>query len=196
MTSRSSGPESLPPERETTGAASSETVVVGRVRRAHGIRGEVLVESWSDVADRFDPGQELLVGGERGALERLRVERSRNHGNGWLVSFAGIADRDRAAALAGARIEVERARVPRPPEATYYYFELVGCRCVDATAGDLGTVTDVIEDGGGLLLRIESSGRELLIPFVDAFLETVDVARRRIELRLPPGLVETCTFAS
>ncbi len=61
--------------------------------------------------------------------------------------------------------------------------------------GELGEVTEVIEDGGGTLLRVEGQGRGLLVPFVDAFLVSVDVAAGRIELALPPGLVEICSSA-
>ena len=88
------------------------------------------------------------------------------------------------------------AEVPPPPAGLYYHFELVGCRCLDAESGDLGEVTAVIEDGGGVLLEVSGAGRTLPVPFVEAFLESVDVAGKTICLRLPPGLVETCSSRS
>lgn len=177
--------------------ALPDTVVVGRVVRAHGLRGEVRVEVLSDVAERFAPGSELLLlrpGHKTG--ERVRVATYRPLPDGALLRFEGCDDRVRAEAIRGAALEVAREQVPPAPTDSYYYFELVGCACHDAEAGDLGTVVDVIEDGGGHLLRVETEGRTLLIPFVAAYIEALDVTGRRIDLRLPPGLVETCASES
>jgi 16S rRNA processing protein RimM len=72
----------------------------------------------------------------------------------------------------------------------------VGCRCRDGRYGELGRVAEVVEDGGGLLLEIESPGRHLLVPFVRAFLKSVDVTAGEIELDLPEGLIEACESKS
>ena len=89
-----------------------------------------------------------------------------------------------------------RDLVPQAPNGAYYYFELANCRCVDRNAGDLGLVIEIVEDGGGLLLRVEGENRELLVPFVESYLVKVDISRQLIELDLPLGLVETCTSKS
>jgi 16S rRNA processing protein RimM len=178
-----------------------ETVLVGRVLRPHGVSGEVVVQVLSDVPGRFDPGSSLLVADEEGRPgapaglprlpPRLEVETSRPHKGGALVRFAGLADRDGAESLRGVHLAVERARVPPAPEGTYYHYELVGCRCFEGER-ELGTVVEVTEDGGGLLLIVEREGRRLPVPFVARFLKGVDVAVGEIRLELPPGLVETC----
>ena len=191
------------------------TVLVGRVLRPHGVRGEVLVEVLSDVPGRLDRGSSLLPTDEEGAPlagpaarslpPRLTVAASRPHREAALVRFAGFEDRDGAAALAGVWLAVERERVPPPPEGSFYRYELVGCRCRDA-GRDLGRVVDVIEDGGGLLLIVEAAEeagegggrrpRRLPVPFVASFLKRVDVAAGEIDLELPPGLVEACESTS
>jgi len=171
-------------------------VLVGRIRRAHGVRGEVLVEVLSDVRDRFRPGgrlQLVTATGERGEVEVAAV---RGHGDGLLLRLAGCEDRDRAEGLRGALLEVAPAASPPPPAGAYYYYEIVGCACLDRRAGPLGEVTGVIEDGGGLLLEIQREGRTLLVPFVRAYLVAFDRAARRIELELPEGLIETCVSRS
>lgn len=185
------------------------TVEVGRIRRSHGVRGEVVVESFSDAPDRFAVGRELLVspaadarGAVRlpGAQRRLTVASLRPHKGALLVGFEGIESRDDADALRGALLEVERSQVPEPPEGTYYYFELVGCRVRDVREGDLGEVADVIEDGGGVLLAIDlvagNGERRLLVPFVRTMVRSVDTAGGVIELELPEGLVEACVSRS
>lgn len=175
------------------------TVWVADVLRPHGIRGEVKLEIHSDVPGRFDPGSELLVVGAQAAhppVSSVQVASFRPVRGGGVARFEGFENRDQAESLRGARLEVERRRCPRPPEGSFYFWQLAGCRCVDAEAGELGQVADVIEDGGGVLLRVTDAEREVLVPFVDAFLERVDVTSGRIDLRLPPGLVETCASRS
>lgn len=172
-------------------------VEVGRILRPHGVRGELLVEVYSEVEERFEPGSVLLVvdgsGAERGSLH---VIGSRPHRGGLLVSFEEVWDRDQAAELRDSLLAVRRDQVPSPPEDSYYYFDLVGCRCQDRHLGSLGDVLDVVEDGGGLLLKVGDSRRQLLIPFVRAYLRDIDVERGEIELEIPPGLLEACEFKS
>jgi 16S rRNA processing protein RimM len=168
----------------------AEGVVVGQVLRPHGVRGESVVEVHTDRDDRFAPGAELtceLAAGSR----RLAVETSRAHKGRLLVRFVGVDDRDRAEELRGGLLTVPRDLVDPAPAGAYYYFELVGCTLVDASAGVLGEVTDVLENGGGLLLEV-GGGAGVLVPFVRAYLTNVDVDARRIDVDLPPGLIEAC----
>jgi 16S rRNA processing protein RimM len=68
--------------------------------------------------------------------------------------------------------------------------------CFTAAGEELGEVLEVVEDGGGHLLRLRRDSGELLVPFVEAFLHHLDIAAGRIELSLPPGLIDICTSAS
>ena len=180
-------------------------MLVGLVTRPHGVRGEVKIEVLSDVPDRFDPGRELLVTGGR-SVERARVAGFRPIRGGAILRLDSYRTREHAETLRGKRLEVPRCEVPPAPEGLYYHFDLVGCRCLDAELGELGEVTAVVEDGGGILLEVArppragdrgtEAGRTVPVPFVEAFLESVDVAGKQIRLRLPPGLVETCESGS
>lgn len=193
-----SSKSSTDPPREDPG-----TVAVGRVLRAHGLRGEVVVEVASDNPERFADGAELLLmaPGQAGealpeaARRRLVVASSRPHRGALLVAFEGVEDRDAADALRG-ELAVPAGEVPAPPPGTWYHFQLLGCRVVDAAAGEIGEVVDLIEDGGGLLLVVEGGGRRVPVPFVERFLVAVDPAARRIEVALPEGLIETCASTS
>ncbi len=179
---------------------SLDRVLVGLITRPHGVRGEVKVEIWSDVPNRFDPGRELLVETDRSTIRKLRIASFRPARGGGIVHFDGCRDRNQAEALRGAQLAIPRSEVPAAPAGQYYHFDLVGCRCVDAELGELGEVQAVAEDGGGVLLEVAmpspdagaTTPRILSVPFVQAFLESVDVAGKQIRLRLPPGLVETC----
>jgi 16S rRNA processing protein RimM len=177
--------------RSSKKTRSEDRVEVGRVLRPHGVHGEVVVEPYSDLPERFEAGAELLSAGRR-----VTVETVRPHRGGLLVRFEGVPDRDAAEVLRGSVLEIARAAVPEAPEGTWYYFELVGCLCHDRREGALGEVTDVIEDGGGVLLDVHDGGRRVLVPFVRDFVRRVDPESRRIELDLPEGLVEACASRS
>lgn len=190
---------------------SAQTVEVGRVHAAHGVRGEVSVEPYSEVEGRFAPGARFRparpewTAGTAGGRE-LTVETVRPHKTRLLIRFEGVSDRDAAEALRGTVLEVSRDEVPEPPEDTWYYFQLVGCRCHDAREGDLGEVVGVTEDGGGVLLEVRKGSRRLLVPFARALVKSVVPAGAggaadgeeggRIELELPEGLVEACASKS
>ena len=166
------------------------------MRRAHGVRGEVVVEVFSDVQERFSVGAEIdlvLLDGQR---RRSKIAAVSLAGSSARVQFEGVEDRDTAEELREAVLEVGRSEVPPAPEGSYYFFELLGCRCVDETRGELGRVERVLEDGGGLLLEVRSEGQTVLVPFVQAFLRRVDVEAGRIDVDLPAGLVDTCASRS
>jgi 16S rRNA processing protein RimM len=174
-----------------------ESVTVGRVLRPHGVRGEVVVEVLSDVPDRFARGSRMLGIREGWPPVPLRVAAGRVHKSGAVVRFEGCEDRDRAEELRDLWLEVPRSEVPAAEPGTYYEYELIGCLC-RVGGEELGRVVEVVEDGGGLLLIVEDGegGRRIPVPFVREFLREVDVAGARIELELPPGLVETCASRS
>jgi 16S rRNA processing protein RimM len=183
-----------------TEPAEDEVIVVGRLVRPHGVRGEHKLEVLSDNPERFEKGNELLLGfpwrdgrpGYRLPLRVVRVRAYRQVRGGALIGFEGCDSREDAEMWRNGELSVERSDVPAAPEGLHYYFELVGCRCRDREAGELGEVVEVVEDGGGHLLRLQQLDRELLVPFVDAFVERLDVEAREMDLRLPPGLVEIC----
>lgn len=162
------------------------------MRRPHGVRGRLVVQPLSDVEGRFAPGHELDLVTADGRRRPVEIAQAAPHGADLLVSLVGLDDRDAAESLRGATFEVSRAETPAAPDGAFYYFELIGCRCADREAGELGVVEDVVEDGGGLLLAVGDGARTILVPFVGSFLRSVDVEARRIDLELPEGLIDSC----
>jgi 16S rRNA processing protein RimM len=172
-----------------------ESVAVGRVLRPHGVRGEVVIEVLSDVPGRFQPGSRVQGIRPGKPPLALTVATGRPHKSGAVVRFAGCEAREAAEALRGLDLEVPRAEVPSAPSGTYYQYELLGCLCRN-DGEELGRVVEVVEDGGGVMLIVEGGGRRVPVPFVKQFLLDVDVAHGRIDLALPPGLLETCASTS
>jgi 16S rRNA processing protein RimM len=183
---------------------SSEQILVGIVLGPHGIKGEVAVSVVSDNPQRFAPGSSLLATFPRKLRGNdpltVRVASSMPHKGGRRVLFEGVADRDAAERLKGAELSVPRSEVPAAPRGRFYEFELIGLACHDEAAGELGEVVDLVADGGGWLLevehRTEKGTRRISLPFVEEFLVRVDRDARRIDWRLPEGLIEACASES
>ena len=188
MSSRSSTPDQARPLPNRVG--------IGRILGPHGLRGAVVIRADSDNPHRFEADREIFAVLPDGSERLLKILGAKPHQKNLLVQVEGVEQREEAAELRGAELEVDREEVPPAPDGTYYFFELVGCRCRDRLEGDLGTVDEILEDGGGFLLVVRDGERKLPIPFVEAFLERVDVAKGEIDLNLPPGLVETCASMS
>ncbi len=181
---------------ESTDPILADLVLVGRVRKPHGVRGEVLIEVLSDNPDRFHRGAEIIVTGPTFARRVLSISSVRPHRGGLLVLFEALEDRDDVGALRGADLMVEAGAVRDAPSGSYYYFDLVGRACHDRKAGDLGEIVAVRENGGGLLLEIRDEERIVLVPFVREYLVSIDPADRPIEFDLPEGLLEICASRS
>jgi 16S rRNA processing protein RimM len=164
-------------------------LAVGRVGRAHGVRGEVSVELRTDDPDaRFAPGASLIT--EPGDVGPLTVESARPHGGRLLVRFAGIGDRAAAEALRGALLLVDSAAIPPTGDPDEFHdHELVGLAAVTIDGAEVGEVVDVEHPGQDLLVLRRTGGGEALVPFVRAIVVDVDLAAGRVVIDPPPGLL-------
>lgn len=167
-----------------------QVVAVGRVGKAHGIRGDAFVEPWTDAPDeRFSPGARLSTEpAERGPLT---VESTRQHSGKLVVHFAGVDDRNAVEALRGTVLLVPAsARPPIEDPDEFYDTDLIGLSVRTVAGQALGPVTDVLHSPAGSLLAIDVSGREVLVPFRTEFVPTVDLAAGIAEIDPPDGLLE------
>ncbi|MEO7261373.1 MAG: ribosome maturation factor RimM [Jatrophihabitantaceae bacterium] len=167
-----------------------EVVAVGRVGKAHGIRGDAFVEPWTDAPDeRFHPGVRLSTEpAERGPLT---VESAREHSGKLVVHFAGVDDRNGIEALRGTVLLVPAsARPPIEDPDEFYDTDLIGLNVRTVAGQALGPVTDVLHSPAGSLLAIDVAGREVLVPFRIEFVPRVDLAAGIAEVDPPDGLLE------
>lgn len=149
---------------------------IGRVGKAHGLRGEVVVDAISNREERFLPGSVLYVSGEARAIAT-----SRRHQNRWLVRFEGIDDRTAAEALRG--IVLMGDVLDSLPENEIWVHELVGASVSDRSGTDLGTVVAVEANPAHDILVTEEG---VLIPIVFV----VEHADGRVVVDLPEGLLQ------
>lgn len=164
-------------------------VVVGRVVRPHGVRGEAVVEPRTDrPRERFAPGQVLLTGSGRS----LTIRSSRPHQQRWLLAFEGVRDRTDVDALRGAVLEVDAGSDPPADEEDVFAdADLVG---LEARAGD-GSVLGVVRSVEhlpmhDLLVVATPDGRGVQVPFASAFVPHIDLERGWLLLDAPPGLLD------
>jgi 16S rRNA processing protein RimM len=167
--------------------SSEPTVVVGRVTRAHGLRGEVTVLVLSEVPGRFADG--AVVALEDGS--RLTVESSRPHGDRLLVRFREVDDRTGAESLRGAFLVVPESTSPPLPEGSWWDHQLVGCEMRTDTGRSLGTVTEVIHTAANdVWVAVDAAGKETLVPALRDVIVSVDVSAKLIVVREVPGLTD------
>ena len=134
---------------------------VGRIAKAHGIKGEVRLKLFADSVDSLRVHDCLFVGGVERKLRDLREA-----GKTPIARIEGVTDRNAAEALRGSLVEVDRAALPPLAEGEFYHADLVGLPCVDAAGEVLGTVAAIENFGAGDLIEIElPGGQRSLIPF-------------------------------
>ncbi|HEX2031247.1 MAG TPA: ribosome maturation factor RimM [Actinomycetota bacterium] len=164
---------------------SREDLAVGRVARAHGIRGEVSVESLSEVEGRYAPGSVLRLDDGR----VLTVTSVRTHGHRLLVRFEEVVDRTAAEALRGQVLLVAAADVPPiEEEGRFWVHEVVGLEAVTEEGRSLGRIRDVLHNPANDLWVAEGASGEALIPAVRDVVVAVDRAAGRVVVRELPGL--------
>ncbi|MDQ1467754.1 MAG: rRNA processing protein RimM [Actinomycetota bacterium] len=154
----------------------ADRLEIGRIGKAHGLRGEVVVDAISNREERFLPGSVLYVSG----VERA-IATSRRHQNRWLVRFEGIEDRTAAEALRG--IVVTADALGSLPEDEVWVHELIGASVADRAGADLGTVVAVEANPAHDILVTDEG---VLIPIVFV----VERGDGRVVVDLPEGLLQ------
>ena len=184
-----------------------ELALVGRIRKPHGIRGEVVVEPVTDAPEAiFASGRRLFVGTGDGAPLPARdaagaptdgghgvvtIERARGQEGAWLIKLAGVADRNQAERWRGRALLLPLAELPAPAEDEIYFHDLIGMRVVLADDTPVGEVVALYELPQGLVLEVSRDGRPAaLVPYQPNVVAEVDVEARRIRITPPEGLLD------
>ena len=169
-------------------------LVAGRIAKAHGITGELVVDVRTDDPEaRFSIGNRLRLKNFRTGLEREAVISSvRPHGARLLIRLEGVADRDSAEALRGGLFVVDSAELPDIDDPDEFYdHQLEGLAVVTVDGRDVGTVVEVLHTPGGELLSVRAeSGGEVLVPFVGEIVTSVSLAEGIVCIDPPEGLLD------
>lgn len=174
-------------------AGAPRHLAVARLRRPHGLKGEVTIFPLTDdPASVFAPGRAMWVLDLAGQVVGgpLAIERSRAYHREWLVKFAGVESRDALEVWRGRFLGLPAEELAPPTGGEVYLHELAGfaVRLEDGTA--VGLVSEVYELPAGVTLEVQGPKREFLLPFKREFVREVDRAGRSLTVRLPVGLLE------
>jgi len=164
-----------------------ELVLVGKFGAAHGIKGEVRLQSFTGdpkAIGRYGPLS--TISGKQFVLTHLRPVKA----DLLVARVEGIKDRTAAEALVNIELFVARAALPAPEEDEFYLTDLIGLDARDRSGARIGTILNVLNFGGGDILEIvpEGGGETLLFPFTKEVVPEIDLARRQV-IVIPP--VET-----
>ena len=167
-----------------------DMALVGRIARAHGNRGQVIVDPATDFPDeRFKAGSVLHI--RRGdATESVTVENVRFHRGRPIIGLAGVDTMDAAEALAGTELRVGVDELQPLPAGSYYHHDLVGCSVLTPRGETIGHVRAVEGDAAGSRLIVEGTNGDVLIPIVEGICAEIDVAGRKIVIAPPDGLLD------
>jgi 16S rRNA processing protein RimM len=168
-------------------------LIVGRVAKAHGVTGELVVDVRTDDPElRFAPGAILRAKASDDGEHNYVVTAVRPHGNRLLLRLEGVADRDAADALRGSLFVIDSEDLPPIDESdTYYDHQLEGLLVRTAEGRDIGRVAEVLHTAGGELLAVDrAEAGELLVPFVTAIVTSVSLDTGIVEIDPPAGLLE------
>ena len=185
----------------------NETVSIGKITAAVGIRGEVRATLWSHDANNLKEGKVLLLNhaektaghGDRPPGQNFtigfsaRIERIRFQQGKPVLKLEGTDDRNAAEALRNFEISIRAEDMEALPEGEHYVRDIIGCRVVDIAASgrEIGILRDVIQNTAQSILEVETpEGRTVLIPAVDEFMRSIDEEAGVIEVELIPGFVD------
>jgi 16S rRNA processing protein RimM len=165
-------------------------VLVGRIARPHGVRGQVIVNPETDfVDDRFVSGATMWVRSGQGE-EALTITSARVQNGRPVVGFEGFSSIEAVERLAGLELRVPEDALQTLDAGLYYQHQLVGC-AVETVGGErIGDVSRVDGGAGGSVLAVRGARGEVLIPFAEHICVEIDVGARRIRVDPPDGLLE------
>jgi len=162
-------------------------VAVGKLVKAHGVRGAVKVLAYGETLGEMEAG-EKLVSIDSGAKRQLTLVSLRPQKRTWIAQFEEIRTREQAEALTGNDIFVDKDRLPGLPSGEYYHFQLIGLSVETKQGERLGTLRAVLQTGSNDVYVVEGEGKELLVPAIEEVISEVDLLNGKLIVDLPEGL--------
>ncbi len=173
--------------------APARHLVVGRLRKPHGLKGDCTLFPLTDQPEAvFAPGRSVMLVGLDGQVVAgpITIERSRAYHREWLVKFAGAEGREALEPWRGLFLAVPAEELPAPEDDEVYLHELEGFAVRLADGTPLGLVSAIYELPAGLTIEVQGPRREFLLPYRKEFVQEVDREGRRLVVVLPEGLLD------
>ncbi len=171
----------------TMAPAQPGLLAIGKLLHPHGVRGEMLMEVYTDFPERLQPGIDLyLAPGDH----TLHLTRRRPHKDGLLLTFAGYTTPEAVGQFRNCLLYVRVDDRPPLAEGEYYHHQLLNLRVTSDSGEPVGVVREILETGASDVLVVQpETGPEVLIPIVDSFIQAIDLAGGEITVHLIPGML-------
>jgi 16S rRNA processing protein RimM len=157
-------------------------LILGRITKAHGIRGEARVVLYADDWAPFRGFSRCWVGPRGGPFQPVEIEAGSEHGRTVTLKLAGVDTPEAVAPLVGHEVAIPRTDAPPPPEGAFYHYDILG---LEVVSGDrsLGSVREIVETPAHDVYVIQRDGGEWLLPATRVCIRRIDLAAGRIELQ-------------
>jgi len=163
-------------------------LAVGKIRRPHGVNGDVLVEVYTDFPERLKP-KTVVYAGEAHIM--LTIRRTRSHNDGLLLGFDGYLTPEDVGTFRNQILYIAKTNLTELTDGEFYYHELLGLSVTDETGRPLGEITEIMQTGANDVYVItDDAGREILLPAIADVILHVDRIEKIMKVHLLPGLVE------
>jgi 16S rRNA processing protein RimM len=185
MTSSGASPQKGALDRQQTGEAAY--LVVGKLRRPHGVHGEMLMEVLTDFPERIGVGITLYAGPEH---TPLKVTKVRWQNTAMLLTFQGYHTPEAVGTLRNQLVCVLSSDRPSLPEGEYYHHQILGLQVFTPQGELIGVITDILETGANDVLVVRPpAGAEILLPVTDEVILAVELEKGRVTAQILPGLL-------
>jgi 16S rRNA processing protein RimM len=165
-----------------------EYLVVGHLRRPHGLHGEMVMEIHSDFPERLKPGVEVYIGD---LYQKMVIEGVRFHNEGLLIKFQNIDSPEDAGRYRNRSVFVTAADRPDLPEGQYYHHELLGFAVLDENNNLIGTLTEIMQTGANDVYVVRrDDGREVLLPVIASVILSIEFDAHQIRVKPLAGLLD------
>lgn len=167
-------------------------LVTGKLLKTRGLSGEIGLDPYLSDLKLFQNLKRFYVEDAQGQVfATLELDQMKLAGQKVFLHFVHYDSREAVQNLTNSYLSVDREELPQPTEDSYYIADLIGCRVIDRTYGDLGVVAEAYDTGPQTLFKVEAPGvPALFLPWVKPLLRNVDPERQIIEVTLPDGLYE------
>ena len=157
-------------------------VIMGKVAAAHGIRGWVRIQPFTEYIDSLLDYDSWWIGHENGPWREIEIKSCEAHNKTLAAQLGDCPDRNAAEKLKGLLIAVPRSSLPKQNNDAYYWSDLIGLTVINVAGATLGTVAKLLETGSNQVLLVNSDSGEILIPFVASAIKKVDLKNKAIEV--------------
>jgi 16S rRNA processing protein RimM len=164
-------------------------LAIGKITRAHGLRGEIVVAVLTEFPDRFAETEWVYLGNEFEA-EAYQLEGYRWNKRNILLKLSGVADRTQAEQLRGQLVQVPVEEAMPLPEGSYYMYQLLGLQVITTEGEMLGPIVNILETGANDVYVVDRQGKELLLPAIADVVQSVDLAKGQMIIKIIDGLID------